>query len=178
MTIIKNSLDEIIRNVELLKNIDDKVIEKACNAILSAQNIFVYGVGRSGIIGRAFAMRLTQLGLKAYIVGETITPVVSNKDVVVLISGTGESQGTLLVEQISKRVDSKVISITSSPNSSMARNSDYLIHIPTNKSSNLAPLGTLFEISAMILLDSMVALLMDMKGETEEDLRRRHAIWL
>lgn len=178
MTVIKNSLDEIIRNVELLREIDEKLIEKACNAILSAQNIFVYGVGRSGIIGRAFAMRLAQLGLKAYIVGETITPVVGNKDVVVLISGTGESQGTLLVEQISKRVNSKVISITASPNSTMARDSDYLIYVPVNKSSNLAPLGTLFEISAMILLDSMIALLMNLKGETEEDLRRRHAIWL
>ena len=178
MSIIKDSLNEIIGNCHRLLEVNERDIERACNFILSAQNIFVYGVGRSGIIGRAFAMRLAQLGLKAYIIGETITPVVSNKDVVILISGTGESQGALLVEQISKRVDAKVVSITASPNSSMARNSDLTIHIPANKSSNLAPLGTLFEISALMLLDAMIALLMHLKGETEEDLRRRHAIWL
>jgi len=34
------------------------------------------GVGRSGLIGRAFAMRLMHLGFEVYVLGETITPAV------------------------------------------------------------------------------------------------------
>ncbi len=178
MGTVIDSINYILENFQNLKDIDEKLIEKICNLILSSQNIFVYGVGRSGIIGRTFAMRLVQLGLKAYFVGETVTPIVTNRDIVVLISGTGETQGTLLVAEISKRVNAKVVSITSGRNSSLYRISDYNILLNTNNSSNLAPLGTLFELSTIVLLDAMVALLMEMKGEQEADLRKRHAIWV
>jgi len=39
----------------------------------------------------------------------------------------------------------------------------------------LAPLGTMFEISASIFLDSLIVELMSQLGETEGELRRRHA---
>lgn len=178
MGTVMDSLDYILKNFENLKEIDESLIEKICNMILSSQNIFVYGVGRSGIIGRTFAMRLVQLGLKAYFVGETVTPVVTSRDIVILISGTGETQGTLLVAQISKKVNAKVVSITSEKGSSLYSIGDYNIIIKTNKSSDLAPLGTLFELSTIVLLDTMVSLLMEMKGEHEDDLRKRHAIWV
>jgi 6-phospho-3-hexuloisomerase len=161
-----------------LKKLDEREVERICELILKARNIFVYGVGRSGIVGRMFAMRLVQLGLQAYFVGETIAPVVTDKDVVILLSGTGETQGALLVAQICRRVSAKIISITSSTDNSIYKASDYNIVLETNKPSDLAPLGTLFESSSHILLDSMIALLMKMKGESENDLRQRHAIWL
>ena len=178
MGTVADSLNYIMENFSNLKSVDEELIERICNILLSSQSIFVYGVGRSGIIGRTFTMRLVQLGLKAYFVGETITPVVGNKDVVILISGTGETQGTLLVAQISKRVNAKVVSITAERESPLSKISDFTILLKVNKSSDLAPLGTLFELSTITLFDAMVALLMKMNKETEEDLRKRHAIWL
>ncbi|MGC8547189.1 MAG: SIS domain-containing protein [Thermoplasmata archaeon] len=178
MGTVLESIDYILKNFENLRDIDESSIEKICNLILSSQNIFVYGVGRSGIIGRTFSMRLVQLGLKAYFVGETVTPVVTSRDIVILISGTGETQGTLLVAQISKKVNARVISITAEKDSSLYRMGDYNILLKTNSPSDLAPLGTLFELSTLVLLDAMVALLMEMKGEHEDDMRKRHAIWV
>jgi len=69
-------------------------------------------------------------------------------------------------------------SITSSKDNSIYKASDFRIVLKTNRSSDLAPLGTLFEASCHVLLDSMVALLMKARGEKEADLRKRHAIWL
>jgi 6-phospho-3-hexuloisomerase len=178
MSTLTNSFEYILKNFENLKKLDEGEVERICKLILKAKNIFVYGVGRSGIVGRMFAMRLVQLGLQAYFVGETITPVVTDKDVVILLSGTGETQGALLVAQICRRVNAKIISITSSTDNSIYKASDFKIVLEINKSSDLAPLGTLFESSSHILLDSMIALLMKMKGESENDLRQRHAIWL
>ncbi|MCL4333207.1 MAG: SIS domain-containing protein [Candidatus Thermoplasmatota archaeon] len=178
MTTLSDSFEYIMRNFENLREIDEGIVGKVSNVLLESRNIFVYGVGRSGIVGRMFAMRLVQMGLQAYFVGETIAPVVTEKDSVVLLSGTGETQGALLVAQICRRVNAKIISITSSTDNSIYKASDLKIVIRTNKSSDLAPLGTLFEASCHVFLDSLIAVLMKEKGEKESDLRKRHAIWL
>ncbi|MGC8562891.1 MAG: SIS domain-containing protein [Thermoplasmata archaeon] len=178
MATLTKSLEYMLSNFENLRELDEKTISDISKQILDSRNVFVYGVGRSGIVGRMFAMRLVQMGLQAYFVGETIAPVVTGNDSVILISGTGETQGALLVAQICRRVNAKIISITSSTDNSIYRASDLKIVLKTNPSSDLAPLGTLFESSSHVFLDMMVALLMKMKGEKEEDLRKRHAIWL
>ncbi len=178
MTTLTESFEYILRNFENLKELDEGSVDKVCQIILDSGNIFVYGVGRSGIVGRMFAMRLVQMGLQAYFVGETIAPVVTEKDSVILLSGTGETQGALLVAQICRRVNAKIISITSSTDNSIYKASDFNIVLRSNESSDLAPLGTLFEISCHVFLDSLVAQLMNVKGENEADLRKRHAIWL
>lgn len=178
MSTLADSFEYIMSNFENLRELDEGIVEKVCKLIIGSKNIFVYGVGRSGIVGRMFAMRLVQMGFNAYFVGETIAPVVTESDSVILLSGTGETQGALLVAQICRRVNAKIISITSSKENSIYKASDYRIVLKTNKSSDLAPLGTLFEASCHVLLDSMVALLMKEKGEEEADLRKRHAIWL
>jgi 6-phospho-3-hexuloisomerase len=178
MTTLTESFEYILKNFENLKELDEGSVDKVCQIILDSGNIFVYGVGRSGIVGRMFAMRLVQMGLQAYFVGETIAPVVTEKDSVILLSGTGETQGALLVAQICRRVNAKIISITSSTDNSIYNASDFKIVLRTNESSDLAPLGTLFEISCHVFLDSLVAQLMNVKGESEADLRKRHAIWL
>ncbi|MEM1857523.1 MAG: iron dicitrate transport regulator FecR, partial [Thermoplasmata archaeon] len=64
---------------DILNNLDDESIKKAIDIMLSSNKIFIYGAGRSGIIGKSFAMRLVQLGLTAYFIGETITPIVTEK---------------------------------------------------------------------------------------------------
>ncbi len=178
MSTLTDSFDYIMGNFENLRDLDEGIIGKVCELIIDSKNIFVYGVGRSGIVGRMFAMRLVQMGFNAYFVGETIAPVVTARDSVILLSGTGETQGALLVAQICRKVNAKIISITSSKENSIYKASDFRIVLKTNKSSDLAPLGTLFEASSHVLLDSMVALLMKVRGEKEADLRKRHAIWL
>src|SRR5207247_1709132 len=66
-----------------------KVIKESLGILTSAKKLFVYGVGRSGLAARAFAMRMVQLGIDCYFIGETITPVVSDGDAVLIVSNTG-----------------------------------------------------------------------------------------
>ena len=54
--------------------ISDDDVENFIRELLSAKRIYVIGAGRSGLVAKAFAMRLMHLGLHAYVVGETITP--------------------------------------------------------------------------------------------------------
>ena len=78
-----------------LEQIDPHAIARAVEILLKAPQIFVYGAGRSGIIGRAFAMRLVQAGLRAYVIGESVTPIVRQGDAVFVLSAQGESYSSI-----------------------------------------------------------------------------------
>ncbi|MGN1007557.1 MAG: 6-phospho-3-hexuloisomerase, partial [Butyricicoccus sp.] len=62
---------ELNRSADTL---DDAKLAAIIAKIQSHDRIFVYGTGRSGLMLKAFAMRLMQIGLNAFVVGETTTP--------------------------------------------------------------------------------------------------------
>ena len=164
-----------------LDGIDSGHIETTVECIIQAEQIFVYGVGRSGIVGRAFAMRLVQLGLRVYFIGETITPIVTDKDVLVVVSNLGQTSSAIQTANIVRRVGAQVIVVTSKQHSKLSHTATHLICIGCGNGNNntepeLAPLGTLFENSALILFDSIISKIMKKTGQTEKDMRARHAI--
>ncbi len=179
---IEEAVEYITRSIsEILKMVDGDLLSNIVEMLLSAKKIFVYGVGRSGLVGKAFAMRLVQLGLEAHFIGETITPIVKKEDAVLLISNIGETYSAIQTAQIVKRIGAKAAVITSRKDSTLAKLADLCIVIPVRVeevNTDLAPLGTLFEISALTLLDGTVSALMLKKGETNESMRERHAIWV
>ena len=176
----------IINSVE---DLEDEKIKEVIDQILNAKKIFLLGAGRSGLVGKAFAMRLMHLGLNVFVVGETNTPSVEKGDLLVVVSGSGETRSVVGLAQIGKDLGAKIISITSNPNSTSARNADVLIVLGAKVNTDdmdylerqvrgrhrpLAPLGTLFEMTSMIFLDGVVAALMEITKKSAEDLKRRH----
>ena len=69
--------------------ISDDDVGKFITELLNANRIYVIGAGRSGLVAKAFAMRLMHLGFHAYVVGETITPALKTGDLMVIFSGSG-----------------------------------------------------------------------------------------
>ena len=82
----------------ILHQIDLKDTEKLMEGILSSERIFLAGMGRSGLIARAFAMRLMQIGLEVYFVRDATTPAIGKGDLLVAISGSGETGGTHYIQ--------------------------------------------------------------------------------
>ena len=149
--------------------------------ILNRQKIFIYGVGRSGTMCKAFAIRLVQLGLKVFFIGETITPIVEKDDLVIIVSNTGETMSAIQTANIVRRLGAQVIAITADNHSKLAHAASSVIHLKVEKEpadSELSPLGTVFELTAMIFLDGMIPEIMKRLGQTEADMRARHAIWV
>ena len=154
-------------------------IAEAVRILTSAKKLFVYGVGRSGLAARAFAMRMVQLGIDCYFIGETITPVVSDGDAVLIVSNTGSTMSAIQVANIARRVGAKVISVTGHRMSKLSHASNVVLLIQANEDAaqaRLAPLGTLFEDATILLLDGVVAQVMERLGQTEADMQGRHAI--
>ena len=147
--------------------------------LAGAPSIFVYGAGRSGIIGRAFAMRLVQIGLRAYVIGESVTPIVREGDAVFILSGRGESYSSIQTANIVRREGAKLIVLTGKGSSKLAHAASVVVVLDFPEDADRpqrAPLGTLFEAASLLLTDALIAELMVVKGETEESMRRRHAI--
>ncbi len=154
-------------------------ISAAVDLFVKAPQIFVYGVGRSGLVARAFAMRLVQLGLECFFIGETITPIVESGDCVLIVSNTGSTMSAIQTANIARRVGASVVSITAHRTSKLAHASNVVVQIKEDsrtEASKFAPLGTLFEDAALILLDGVVAQVMERLGESESTMRARHAI--
>ena len=180
MSIFKRSINYIINKIKTtLLSLDDEDIEKICREFLNADRIFLYGAGRSGLVAKAFAIRLVHLGFQTYVIGETITPPVRKGDLVIVISGSGETIPSVMTAEIAKKIGAKLIAITSKENSKISKNADFTVKLSTKcedkERARLSPLGTLFEASAWIFLDGLVAKLMEMKGESEKNMKERHA---
>jgi 6-phospho-3-hexuloisomerase len=184
----------VIRSVEM---INPQQVEKMVELLVDFYNtnksgkVLVMGAGRSGLVGRAFAMRLLHLGYNAYVLGETIVPAIGQRDIAIAISGSGRTKLILTAAEAAKEAKASLIALTSYYDSPLGKIADVVVEIPgrTKYSMNedyfarqilgitepLAPLGTLFEDTAQIFLDGIVAELMMRLKKTEEDLRLVHA---
>lgn len=190
---MKAVVNEILNNIEnATENTDENAINNVIDIIIKSNNVFVIGAGRSGLVAKAFAMRLMHLGISVYVVGETTTPAINKGDSIFAISGSGETDTIVSATQIARDREAKVLLITSNPESRIGNLSDEIIEIEgrtkldsekdyTRRQMDgnyraLAPLGTLFELTSLIMLDGIIAELMDRMDQTENDLKCRHTV--
>jgi 6-phospho 3-hexuloisomerase len=173
---------EIKKNSEI---IDIKQISELIDLILKIHKksnlIFIYGAGRSGFIGRCFAQRLMHLGIRSCFISDAITYRYTNDDLLILISGSGETISPVAIAQNAKKIGGKIVLITGNIESRIAKMSDLVIRVEgkskdmaTNKIT-LAPYTSLFDISVLSMLDSLAGIVMNLLGITERDIDKRHA---
>jgi 6-phospho 3-hexuloisomerase len=178
---LREPLDHIIAASRATLRMDDATLQAFLNVLQPARRVFLYGRGRSGFVARAFAVRLMHLGYQTYVVGETITAPVARQDVVILVSGSGTTYPVVMTAELGRRQGATVVAITAQPDSEIARLAHVVIPLVpphgNGERARLAPLGigTLFETSAWLFFDAVVALLMARLGESEKSMRQRHA---
>ena len=191
---MKTSIKAILDNIKSAEEyLDEKAIDEFEDIIIESKNIFVTGAGRSGLAAKAFAMRLMHLGLSAYVVGETISPAIYADDCIIAISGSGETNTIVSAARIAKNRGSKVLALTSYPESTLGQLADAYILVKgrTKKEvddenymkrqihgnyTSLTPLGTAFELTTLVFLDAIVSELMEKMEQTESDLKARHTV--
>jgi 6-phospho-3-hexuloisomerase len=167
----------------LLASVDERQMAAFLDALLQAKRIFVIGMGRTGLVMRAFAMRLMHIGCSAHVIGETTTPSIGKGDLLVVGSGSGETRWPLDATEMAKKLGARVVTITSRPESSLARAADLVIKLPaaslkalsTDAHPSAQPVGSLFEQGLLLLLDAAVMLLMARLPEAPASLPERHA---
>ena len=178
-----------------VSSLDHHQTEAFFHEILSAKRVFIAGAGRSGLIAKAFGLRLMHLGLNTYVVGETITPAFLPGDTLVMFSGSGETHSMVSMCGTAHELGGRICLVTASSDSRMSRMADCVVNLGdltgyysidknsfeirqlTGKyrsvTSAFAPLGTLFETLALVFSDAVISALMEAKKAKVRDMKGR-----
>ena len=158
-----------------LEMIPGEVVERAARCVLGHDRVFVGGAGRSGLMLRAFAMRLMQTGKTVYVAGETVTPAIGEGDLLFLASASGATQSVIHYAEVAKKAGADLFVVTAAEASPLAAVHPADAVLPCgSKDQPAGPgqiMGTLFEEALLIFCDAVVQSL----PADPDKMRRRHA---
>ncbi|HEY3379770.1 MAG TPA: 6-phospho-3-hexuloisomerase [Armatimonadota bacterium] len=167
----------------VLARVDSTEIRQLVDAIIHSRRLFLDGRGRSGLMMRAFAIRLTHLDIHCHVVGESTTPSLQTGDLLLIGSGSGETITPLLAAQAAKSAGGAVAVLTSRRESALGRMADLVVLVPApvrersevEPVTTIQPMGSLFEQSLLLLLDTMVLMLKSRLQQDDAMMMARHS---
>ncbi len=181
---IREMIEAILKeNRSLVQSLSDKAGKDFIQEILNAGSIFFSAQGRAGFVLRCFCMRLMHLGFNVYFCGETITPAITREDLLIVLSGSGETPSTLESVKSAKKYRAKTYGILGNMESKIASLVDISIHIPgttklcrEGEPHSLQMAGSLFEQSAFLFLEAIVLEIYQKIKKDVGSVSSRHAV--
>lgn len=181
---IKEHIETVIdENRRLLKGLEAEAVEDLITAIRKAGAIFCSAQGRSGFVLRCFCMRLMHLGYRVYFSGETITPSIERGDLLIVMSGSGETPSTFEAVKVSKELNAVTYGILGNLKSRIAALVDGSIHIPgttklcrDGEPFSVQMSGSLFEQATLIFLEAVILALYRENREGVGRVSKLHAV--
>lgn len=156
--------------------------EKLVNAILESKKVFTAGAGRSGFMGKSFAMRMMHMGIDTYVVGETVTGNFEEDDVLIIGSGSGETKSLIQLAEKASSIGGTIVTVTINPDSTLGKLSDITIQLPgspkdqsNSKKKTIQPMGSLFEQILLLFYDAIILRFMEKRGLDSETMYGKHA---
>ena len=180
---IKDAARTIIDEISaVLADIKEDEFRKFIEAIKSSKNIFFAGQGRSGLVARTFAMRLTHIGFTCHVVGDTTTPNIDEGDMLIACSSSGTTSITCHIANLARRLNAFIAIITAHPNSELADYATLTIEIPARETGQILKTrhsvqfrSTLFEQACLVYLDAVILTLARLLNREEVEMQKRHA---
>lgn len=164
-----------------LAQIDEEDMRDAAETLLKARRLFFHGAGRSGLALKMAAMRMMHLGRVVYVVGEVVTPAIGRGDLLVVASGSGTTAGPLHAAEVAAKSGASILALTTSPKSPLGLLAGSILSIPAatkqgdDRTQSQQYAGALFEQTVLLLMDVLFQELWHQRGDTAEQLWKRHA---
>jgi len=179
----ENAADSVLEECRLaLSAIDKKTVVEYMNAIVLADKVFFAGVGRTMLSLEAIAKRYAHLGIHCVVVGQITEPAITDKDVIIIGSGSGGTLFPVGIARKAKSIGAKVIHIGSNPNSSLTEIEDLFVRIPVESRAKMPdeihsgqPMTSLFEQSLLLFGDATAMMIIKEKNLDIEKLWEYHA---
>ncbi|GIU23245.1 KpsF/GutQ family sugar-phosphate isomerase [Shewanella schlegeliana] len=165
----------------LYQYVDSSEFAQACQLILQCTGkVIVMGMGKSGHIGNKISATLASTGTPAFFVhpGEAShgdLGVLSENDIVLAISNSGESSEILTLMPVIKRMGLPMISVTGKPDSNMAKLAQ--LHLCIEVPEEACPLGlapTSSTTATLVMGDALAVALLQARGFTQDDFALSH----
>ncbi len=171
--------DIILREVTgVLAKIDERASAQFARMLARAKRVYITGVGRSGLVVKAFGQRLMHMGFDVHLADEITAPGISRGDVLVACSGTGSTELTTYMAKKARSIRARVVVLTAHPRSPLGRLGDLTILVPAplvRGEGSRQPARSLFEQALFLYLDSIVLTMMQELHISEARMRRRHS---
>lgn len=176
---VTDPVDTIVTEItQVLAKVSRSDVTALVERLATAERVFVAGEGRSGLMGKAFAMRLMHLGLTVFVIGETISPSLAAGDTVIVISGSGTTPGSVRTAETARRVGATLHAITTDPGSKLGELADQTLTLPaatkyrrSDEAPTVQPLSSLFDQVNHIVLDA-VCLRLAVRREVDNETAR------
>lgn len=141
---------------------------------MDSKRIFFSGMGRSGNMVKALAIRYMHLGFEAYVAGDASTPSIDKGDLLIAVTSSAKTKVTLNHIQVAKNVEARVALLSAADADPLGV--DCYVCIPAKtRVSSAQHAGSLFEQSVLIVGDAVSSYIQEKKGIPTEYMNYRHA---
>ncbi len=165
----------------VVDRISSETIVGCVDMIVRSHRIAVFGVGREGLMMRAFCMRLFHLGLDAHVVGDMTTPPLGPGDLLIVSAGPGHFSTVQALIETSKRAGAETLCFTAEPKGLCPNSADAQLVLPAQTMArdevaptSSLPMGSLYEGVLFLVAEYLVLMLRDRLEITSEVMRSRH----
>ena len=178
--IAKNVINLEIKALQKLKNSINKNFEKAVTAIVNCQSkVILCGVGKSGIIANKISATLSSVGTPSFSLSANDCShgdlgSITKKDILILISYSGNSIELKNIINYANRNKILLIGITSEKNSDLYKNSDIGLYTPEVKEAGLDMVPTSSTINQLSLGDALAVSTLKKKKINNLDFKKFH----
>lgn len=184
MNIIQFSKDLFNSEIKELEKVKDKIdenIEKVVELIFNSKGkVVITGIGKSGLIGKKIAATLASTGTHAIFMNSAEglhgdLGMISNEDIVIAISNSGNSEEVLSLLSSIKRIGASLIAMTGNKNSLLGREAKYVLNIGIGREGcplNLAPMAS--ATSTLVMGDALAAILIQKRNFKPENFAVYH----
>ncbi len=168
---------------QVFELLDEEGLRQFIETVKKYQRIFCIGVGREGMMTRAFAMRLMHMGKEVHWIWDDTTPHIGEGDLLIATLGDGRIGHIDYVCRRAKEAGAYIYVVTGSPSGETAAQvADSVFFVPAAVYRgtdavvpSFQPMGNLFEQSLLIIFDIVVMMIVDeTPGLSFEKMSRNH----
>jgi arabinose-5-phosphate isomerase len=163
-----------------LDEVFNAVVEGIVETLRHKGKIIIVGIGKSGNVGRKIAATLTSTGSTSVVLDSVDAlhgdlGVISDGDLILALSYSGESEELLNLLPALKRFSVKIVSLTGNVKSTLAKHSDWVLNLKVPKEAcpfNLAPTSST---TAMLVTgDALAMAVLQARGFKQTDFAKYH----
>ena len=177
--VAKNVIDLEIKALQILKKNINKSFNEAVFQIANCQSkVILCGVGKSGLIASKIAATLASVGTPSFSLAASEAShgdlgMISKKDILILISNSGETTELKNIIQFAKRNKILLIGIVSKKDSILYKSSDIKLFIPkASEAEGIVPTSS--TTAQLALGDSLAIAAMKFKKFDKIDFKKLH----
>ena len=180
ITEARNVINLEIKALQKLKKSLNENFNKAVNAIVNCQSkVILCGVGKSGIIASKISATLSSIGTPSFSLSASDCShgdmgSITRKDILILISYSGNSSELKNIINYANRNKVLLIGITSKKNSDLYKNSDIKLITPEVKEAGLNIVPTSSTINQLSLGDALAISTLKKKKINNQDFKKYH----